>query len=198
MGPVYIVQGDITTAVEVEALITPIDPQSLWCDQTHVSIQVVAGHFYHIRAYRAKEAGYLQQGGAFLATGNRQTHEGSFDHVIFVSNAGNPPEDRLIYRALQEAHAPQNNPPHPITRIGLPLMHDQGAAVTFDAAAITNITMSGIKRFFKDHPSADLEVYIVVPPRSRAIFHLEAQGAVLLHRKQPYSSISINSPHRRA
>jgi O-acetyl-ADP-ribose deacetylase (regulator of RNase III) len=106
---IRITTGDITKVVNVDAIVTLVNPDGLWYGGVDGAIQRTAGDLYHAQAGRILDNHGLRDGQVIVAQGTRQEHNGrlspgSYDNVIFVVDALKSPLSTLVAAALQTAH----------------------------------------------------------------------------------------------
>jgi O-acetyl-ADP-ribose deacetylase (regulator of RNase III) len=97
---VYVSQGDITQ-FPADAIVTSINSDGLWYGGIDGAIQRVAGNQYHNQASAQMPLHNLQ---TVIARGNRKTHKGQFDNVIFVIDDSKSPLQKVVYTGLETAN----------------------------------------------------------------------------------------------
>ena len=95
----YVEGGDVTQTPS-DAIMTAINSGGMWFGGIDGAIQRVAGNQYHAQAGMAE----LEDGNAIVATGDRNSHRGQFDNVIFVVDDLRKPLNEIVYAGLEAAH----------------------------------------------------------------------------------------------
>jgi O-acetyl-ADP-ribose deacetylase (regulator of RNase III) len=155
---IRVTTGDITKVVDVDAIVTLINPDGLWYGGVDGAIQRAAGNLYHAQAGRILDNHGLQNGQVIVAQGSRHQHNGGlqagkFDDVIFVVDALKSPLSTLVTAALQTAHE------YGYKSVALPLMRTgimAGLVEPDDITAIDEMWV-GIKPYKNGH----MDIWVV-------------------------------------
>lgn len=95
---IKILSGDITME-DADALITAINSGGMWFGGVDGAIMRVAGSQYHKQAATMK----LNDLDTVIARGNRNSHSGHFDNVVFVIDDLKSDLHQVIFRGLDSA-----------------------------------------------------------------------------------------------
>ncbi|MEK6845723.1 MAG: hypothetical protein AABY26_03105 [Nanoarchaeota archaeon] len=96
----YVIEGDITQT-PTDAIMTAINSGGMWFGGIDGAIQRAAGNRYHTQAGNAMPLRDLQ---VVVAKGNRDSHRGQFNDVVFVVDDLQSSLDRVVYAGLEAAH----------------------------------------------------------------------------------------------
>jgi O-acetyl-ADP-ribose deacetylase (regulator of RNase III) len=162
----HVMSGDITQ-VEVDAIVTLINPDGMWWGGVDSAIYRVAGQKYHDIVRIEMNHGALQDGQVVNAYGNRN-HYGKFADVIFVVDALQKPLHQLVYGALESAEQ------HGYTSIAFPLMRTgvMLGAVEKDVKAVVREMRKAFDLFQANYDS-NMDIYVVVYDDSEAVRQLQ-------------------------
>jgi O-acetyl-ADP-ribose deacetylase (regulator of RNase III) len=150
--------GDITKVINVNAIVSLINPQGNWYSDVNESIIVTAGDLYHTKVRDLLSSSGLHNGQVIVAQGSRHQHNGGlqagkFDDVIFVVDALKSPLSTLVTAALQTAHE------YGYKSVALPLMRTgimAGLVEPDDITAIDEMWV-GIKPYKNGH----MDIWVV-------------------------------------
>ncbi|MFA6097033.1 MAG: macro domain-containing protein [Candidatus Paceibacterota bacterium] len=95
---IQIVSGDITQ-IDADCIITPINSQKNWHGGIDRAIYAIAGEMYHDQIRKT----HLENLFSAAVLGNRKTHRGKFDHVVFVVDDLRSRAREVINRGLETA-----------------------------------------------------------------------------------------------
>lgn len=96
----YVVQGDITQ-LPGDAVMTAINSGGLWFGGIDGAIQRSAGNKYHSQAAAQMPLKNLD---VVVAKGEKSTHKGQFDDVVFVVDDLQSPLNDIVYKGLEASH----------------------------------------------------------------------------------------------
>lgn len=96
---IQIVSGDITQ-IDADCIITPINSQKNWDGGIDRTIYTVAREMYHNQIRKT----HLENLFSIVVHGNRKTHRGKFDHVVFVVDDLRSKAREVINRGLETAN----------------------------------------------------------------------------------------------
>lgn len=154
---IVVLQGDITRAVEVDAIITLINSAGVWFGGVDVAIMRVAGDHYHNQAENVLQVAGLHDGQVLIAEGEKTKHRGAFDHVIFVVDDLKQPLGKLVHSALNAAKtAGFKSVAMPLMRTGVML-----GKVEPNVQAVLSQIKLGVNEFLSEG-IPDMTIYIVV------------------------------------
>jgi len=96
---IQIVSGDITK-IDADCIITPINSRKNWDGGIDRAIYAVAGEMYHDQIRKT----HLENLFSAVVLGNRKTHRGKFDHVVFVVDDLRSKAREVINKGLEAAN----------------------------------------------------------------------------------------------
>ncbi len=157
MARIQIIEGDITTRVSVDAIVTLVNSGGFWFGGVDGAIVRVAGSRYHNQLEQVRKEKGLANGQVVVAKGHTQNHFGEFKDVVFVVDDLVSPLGDLVYIALKAARdSGYLSVALPLMRTGVML-----GVVEPDIQAVVSEMKNGLARFFSDG-SSDMVIYIVV------------------------------------
>jgi len=169
MSKVYLLSGDVTNIVRVDALITLINPEGNWYGGVDFAIMKVAGNQYHDQAEKILDDSGLENGQVIIAK-LKKTHPGNFAHVIFVvDDVKSSPLSDLVYTGLCAANDQgYQHVALPLMRTGVMLgVVEPTLEVTLDQMIL------GIDKFKK--LKSKMVINIVVYKDAQSFFYLMAK-----------------------
>lgn len=164
MANLFVIKGDITRTVPVEAIVTLINSDGMWFGGVDGAIQRVAGRHYHAQAGVVLNTSGLINAQSVVAKGDQAYHNGSFDNVVFVVDDLQSPLNELVYTALQTAKR------EGYSSVALPLMRTgvMLGLVEPDVRTVVQQMRLGIDRFLEEG-DVNMDIYIVVYGEPEAV-----------------------------
>lgn len=157
MTSFLLMKGDITRVASVDAIVTLINSEGAWFGGVDGAIQRIAGGQYHAQAGEVLNSRGLRNKQVVVAKGNRASHRGSFDDVIFVVDDLKSPLNELVYTALQSAKKEgYSSIAFPLMRTGVML-----GAVEPDVRTVVREMRKGFDRFTAEG-DVSMDIYVVV------------------------------------
>jgi O-acetyl-ADP-ribose deacetylase (regulator of RNase III) len=151
--------GDITKVINVNAIVSLINPQGNWYSDVNESIIVTAGDLYHTKVRDLLSSSGLHNGQVIVAQGSRHQHNyglfpGTFDDVIFVVDTLESPLNELVKVALKTAQE------YGYKTVALPLMRTGATSgiVEPDLDITLHQMYAGIKPFINGY----MDIYMVI------------------------------------
>lgn len=98
---IYVHNGDITQ-IPTDAIITAINSGGMWFGGIDGAIQRAASENYHVQVSRVAPLSDLQ---TIVASGDKRSHNGQFDDVVFVIDDLQSPLEKVIGNGLEASNS---------------------------------------------------------------------------------------------